>query len=117
MKNKKDIISRSHPLWLAYILHRLSGIALALFLPIHFWVLSMAMTNLSEFDQFLAMSQIDIIKFAEFILVFLLAVHMFGGLRLMGMEWLSLGSHHKNLAAGAIAISFLIAILFFLKAI
>ena len=41
----KGTISRAHPLWLAYMLHRLSGVALALFLPVHFWVLAMAVSQ------------------------------------------------------------------------
>jgi fumarate reductase subunit D len=102
---------------LAYILHRLSGIGLALFLPVHFWVLSLAMKEPEKLDGFLAMTEAGIVKVAEFGLVFLLAVHMFGGLRLMAMEWLPWTSAQKTLAAGATAVSFLIAVLFFMKAI
>ncbi|MFK7890693.1 MAG: succinate dehydrogenase, cytochrome b556 subunit [Granulosicoccus sp.] len=110
-------LARTHPLWLAYILHRLSGIFLALFLPLHFWVLSMALTDPQTLDGFLLMTHMRVVKLAEFGLVFLLAIHMFGGLRLMAMEWLPWNSHQKTLAASAIALSFLIAGLFFLRAI
>ena len=34
---------RNHPLWYAYIVHRLSGVGLALFLPAHFYVLGLAL--------------------------------------------------------------------------
>ena len=34
---------RSHPLWKAFLLHRISGLALALFLPIHFVILGLAL--------------------------------------------------------------------------
>ena len=108
---------RAHPLWFAYILHRLSGIALVLFLPLHFWVLAMAMTNPARLDGFLHLTEAGLVKLAEFGLVFLLAVHMFGGLRVMAMEWLPWTAPQKTLAAGATAISFLVATLFFLKAI
>lgn len=117
MNARGGIISRAHPLWLAYIVHRLSGIALALFLPLHFWVLAMAMTDPARLDGFLALTEAGVVKLAEFGLVFLLAVHMFGGLRLMAMEWLPWSPPQKTLAAGAAAVSFLIACLFFLKAI
>jgi len=113
----KGSISRAHPLWLAYILHRLSGIALAVFLPFHFWVLAMAISDPARLDGFLTMTEAGLVKVAEFGLVFLLAVHMFGGLRLMALEWLPWPAPHKTLAAGATAISFLIAGLFFLQAI
>lgn len=109
--------ARTHPLWLAYILHRVSGVSLALFLPIHFWVLSLAITDPQRLDGFLLLTETGAIKLAEFGLVFLLAVHMFGGLRLMAMEWLPWTASQKTLAAGATAASFLIAGLFFLRAI
>ena len=112
----KGTYSRAHPLWLAYILHRLSGLALALFLPLHFWVLAMAMTNLDRLDGFLHLTENTLVKVAEFGLVFLLAVHMFGGLRLMALEWLPWSSKQKTLAAAALAGSFLIAVLFFMRA-
>ena len=38
---------RGHALWYAHILHRLSGVGLALFLPLHFWVLSLALTDVA----------------------------------------------------------------------
>jgi fumarate reductase subunit D len=117
MKTTIGITSRAHPLWLAYILHRLSGLGLALFLPLHFWVLALAMTNPARLDGFLHLTEAGVVKLAEFGLVFLLAVHMFGGLRLMAMEFLPWSPSQKTLAAGATAVSFLIACLFFLKAI
>lgn len=117
MRIAKDITGRAHPLWLAYILHRLSGLGLALFLPLHFWVLAMAMTNPAKLDGFLNMTDSIVLKLAEFVLVFLLAVHLFGGLRLMAMEWLPWTAPQKTLAASATAVSFLVATLFFLQAL
>jgi len=117
MNVAKGITGRAHPLWIAYILHRLSGLALALFLPLHFWVLAMAMTNPAKLDGFLDMTDAGVIKLAEFGLVFLLAIHLFGGLRLMAMEWLPWSPPQKNLAAASLAASLLLAVLFFLQVI
>ena len=117
MSIARNITSRAHPLWLAYILHRLSGLLLALFLPLHFWVLAMAMSAPERLDGFLRLTDAGVVKLAEFGLVFLLAVHMFGGLRLMAMEWLPWNASQKTLAAAATAVSFLVATLFYLKAI
>ncbi|MEE4187746.1 MAG: succinate dehydrogenase, cytochrome b556 subunit [Roseobacter sp.] len=117
MRAARGITSRAHPLWLAYILHRVSGLLLALFLPVHFWVLALALTDPARLDSFLSMTQAGAVKLAEFGLVFLLAVHMFGGMRLMAMEWLPWTPPQKTLAACATAVSFAIACLFFLKAV
>ena len=112
-----NALPRAHSLWLAYILHRMSGLALALFLPLHFWVLAMAMTDPARLDGFLNLTEAGIVKLAEFGLVFLLAVHMFGGVGLMAMEWLPWTPPQKTLAASAAAASFLIACLFILRAV
>lgn len=117
MSMTRGITSRAHPLWLAYILHRLSGLGLALFLPLHFWVLSLAMTDPARLDGFLNFTEQSVVKLAEFGLVFLLAVHMFGGLRLMALEWLPWAAPQKTLAALALALSFLIAMLFLMQAL
>lgn len=113
----RGIVGRAHPLWLAYLLHRLSGLALALFLPLHFWVLALALTDPARLDGILAFTDLTAVKIAEFGLVFLLAVHMFGGLRLLAMEWLPWSAPQKTLAAAATAASFLVATLFFLQAV
>ena len=110
-------VARAHPLWLAYLLHRLSGLGLAVFLPLHFWVLSYALKDAAKLDAFLTLTEMPLVKLAEFGLVFLLAVHFFGGLRLIALEWLPWSAPQKTLAAAAAALSFLIATLFFLQAI
>ena len=108
---------RSHPLWYAFMLHRLSGLALALFMPAHFYVLSLALTQPDELDVFLNWAEYPMVKVAEFGLVFLLAVHVFGGLRLLALEFLPWSAKQKTLAASTIAISFLISGTFFLRAV
>ena len=65
---------RSHPLWFAFLLHRISGLGLALFLPIHFYMLSLAITAPERLDGLLRFTDLTIVKLAEFGLVFLLAV-------------------------------------------
>jgi len=108
---------RSHPLWYAFMLHRLSGLALALFLPAHFWLLSLALTSPERLDGFLRWTDLVIVKVAEFGLVFLLAVHIFGGMRLLALELLPWTKGQKTLAASAVAVSFLFSVSFFLRAI
>ncbi|WP_294926715.1 succinate dehydrogenase, cytochrome b556 subunit [uncultured Paracoccus sp.] len=108
---------RRHPLWLAYMLHRLSGLALALFLPAHFYMLSLALTRPRQLDHFLSLADNPLVKLAEFGLVFLLAVHFFGGLRLLALEFLPWSPRQKSLAAGAVAGAFLISATFLLRAV
>ncbi|MFU1476194.1 succinate dehydrogenase, cytochrome b556 subunit [Roseovarius sp. C7] len=108
---------RDHPLWLAYALHRFSGLALAIFLPAHLYVLSLALTDPARLDGFLHWADLPLVKLAEFGLVFLLAAHMLGGLRLLALEFLPWSGRQKSLAASVLAGAFLISGLFFLRAI
>ena len=110
-------LARAHPLWLAYVLHRLSGIALALFLPVHFHTLSLAMTDAARLDRLLAFAALPAVKLAEVGLVFLLAVHAFGGLRLMAMEWLPWSAPQKTWAAAAVAASVAVSGAFLVRAV
>ena len=52
------------------LIHRLSGIALALFLPVHFWALGRGL----ELDSFLRWTEQPLVKFAEWGIVVLLAM-------------------------------------------
>lgn len=106
-----------HSLWYAFMLHRISGLALALFLPAHFWVLSLALSDAARLDAILSWTDMTIVKIAEFGLVFLLAAHVFGGLRLLVLEFLPWTSGQKTLAAAAVGISVLISGTFLLRAL
>lgn len=117
MSSVNTMASRAHPLWLAYLLHRISGLCLALFLPLHFWVLAMSVTNPEKIDGLLYLNTSAIKTLAEVVLVFLLAVHLFGGLRLLALEWLPWTTSQKTLAAAAVACSFLVSVLFFLQVV
>lgn len=107
---------RNHPLWFAYIAHRLSGVGLALFLPIHFYVLGLALDGTAELDSYLRWTETPLVKFAEFGLVFLLSLHMLGGLRLLALELLPWSARQKTYAAVATAGSFFVACVFLLNA-
>jgi fumarate reductase subunit D len=107
---------RRQPLYLAFLLHRLSGFGLALFLPFHFYVLALALEGHAGLDRFLHWSEAPLVKFAESGLVFLLAAHLFGGLRLLALENLPWSNQHKNYAALALATAFFVACGFLLRA-
>jgi len=108
---------QGQPLWIAFLLHRISGIALAIFLPFHFYLLGLALNNVEDMDSLLLWTDNPLVKFAEFGLVFLLALHLFGGLRLLALEFLPWNNRQKTLAALAVAGSFLLACSFLLRAL
>lgn len=83
------------------LVHRLSGLALAAFLPVHFWALGKGL----ELEAFLAWTEQPIVKFAEWGLVVLLAAHFGAGLRVLAIELLDWHPWQKSLAAAAAAIT------------
>lgn len=79
---------RRHPGYAAFIAHRLSGVLLALFLPLHFLALGLALDGARALDSFLAFSELPWVKLSEWTLVVLLCVHLSFGLRVMALEFL-----------------------------
>jgi fumarate reductase subunit D len=91
--------SRNHPAYWAFLVHRLSGLALAAFLPAHFWALGTALQGEARLGEFLAWSEQPLVKLAEWGLVLLLAAHLTGGLRILALEFLPWRNWQKTLAA------------------
>jgi len=97
--------ARSHPVYWAFIVHRLSGVLLALFLPVHFWTLSLAIQGEAALDSFLVWSEAPWVKAGEIGLVILLAAHMMGGVRLLAVKFLPWRDWQKTLVALVFGIS------------
>jgi len=80
--------SHRQPGFLAALVHRLAGIALAIFLPIHFTVLAAALNGADALDTLLQLTQSPALKFAEWGIVVALSLHMALGLRVLAIEFL-----------------------------
>jgi fumarate reductase subunit D len=96
---RNDARARSHPAYWAFLVHRISGFALALFLPLHFWALGQAIQGEANLETFLRWTDAPVVKCAEWGLVVLLAAHLTGGLRLLALEFLPWRDWQKSLAA------------------
>ena len=102
--------------FVAALIHRLSGIALAIFLPMHFVALATALGGASALDRFLAVTATPLVKFAETGLVVALAAHLALGLRVLAIEFLGLRSRSAVLlpACGAAVVA--VGLVFLLNA-
>ena len=103
---------RNHAGWWAFIVHRGSGVGLALFLPAHFLALGTALRGEAALDEFLRWSEQPLVVAGEWILIVLLAAHLAGGLRLLALEFLPWRDWHKTLAALAAAFAFVAGLVF-----
>jgi fumarate reductase subunit D len=106
---------RHNALWSAAMVHRLSGIGLAIFLPLHFLVLGLAIEGAGRLNGFLRITQMPAVAVAEAGLIFLLVVHFLGGLRLLAIENLPWFNGQKRIAASVAAVSGLAAFLFLIR--
>ena len=103
---------RTNLLWLAALLHRLSGLGLAVFLPLHFLTLGLAIDGEARFESFLRWSDAPAVKVGEAALMLFLAVHALGGLRLLAVENLAWRDGQKRNAALAVALAGVVAVMF-----
>jgi fumarate reductase subunit D len=111
-----DWRSRGHPAYWAFLVHRVSGLALALFLPLHFLALARALRGAAALDAFLAWTRSPWLAASEIALVFALAAHLTGGLRLLMIEFVGWRSElQKALIATAGGIAALCALAFALN--
>jgi fumarate reductase subunit D len=107
--------SRAHPGFIAALVHRISGLALAIFLPLHFLTLGLALDEVA-FSGAIAWSNQPLVKISEALLVSALAVHFAGGLRLLAVEFFGLTRAQSVWIASAFAFGAGICILFLMRA-
>lgn len=114
---RNDARARNHPAYWAFIVHRVSGVALTLFLPLHFWALGQALQGAARLDTFLRWTDQPLVKIAETALVLLLAAHLAGGVRLLMLEFLAWRDWQKSLLAAAAGASLAAGLAFLLNVV
>lgn len=114
-ERRRTAAYRWDALWLAAFVHRVSGVLLACFLPLHFLALGLAIGGEQRLEGFLRWTDLPLIKIAETGLVLLLAVHLLGGLRVLVIENLPWRDGQKRLAMSAVAIAVVVAGAFLLR--
>lgn len=96
---RRQWATRGHAAYWAFLVHRISGVALALFLPLHFWALGTAIEGAAALDEFLVWTDQPLVHAAETGLVVLLSAHLTGGLRLLVIELMPWRDARKDLVA------------------
>ncbi|MCX7962498.1 MAG: tripartite tricarboxylate transporter substrate-binding protein [Burkholderiales bacterium] len=91
---------------------RISGVALAVFLPVHFWALGRALEGEAALQSFLRWTEQPLVKASEWAIVLALAVHFFGGVRILMVEFLPWRDWLKNLGAVSVCAAPALGLLF-----
>jgi len=116
MSGKRPRSYRRNALWVAAMVHRISGIGLAVFLPFHFLVLGLSLQGAGKLDGFLRWADLPPVKLAEVGLIFLLAVHFLGGLRVLFVENFDSRGNQLRLATAAGSFAAAVAFAFLVRA-
>ena len=121
--------AHGHPAWWAYLAHRISGLLLALFLPVHFWALGTALSGAASLGDarlvlkspglgaFLRFADQPLVRFAQWGLVVLLAVHLTGGVRLLLIEFRPWSGLRHDWIAGTLGAGAMIGLVYALALI
>ena len=107
MKLTNDSRNRTDTGYLAFALHRISGLAITLFLPLHFLLLGTALGGESALQAGLNWTHHPLFKLAETGLVLGLSLHLALGIRLLIIERTGNIQRHVQWAiyGGAFALS------------
>ncbi|MFM9939417.1 MAG: succinate dehydrogenase, cytochrome b556 subunit [Hyphomicrobiaceae bacterium] len=106
---------RRDRLWLAAMIHRVSGVLLACFLPLHFLALGLAIKGEAALDGFLSWTKSPLVKLAETGLVALLAVHLLGGIRVLVIENMPWRDGQKRMATAVLMAAVVLAAFFLVR--
>ena len=85
-------------------------------MPLHFLVLGLAIRGAAPLDRMLSWSTNPLVKLMEMVLVFLLGVHMLGGIRVLAIENLAWSGAQKQAASAVLLVAGLMALFFIIRA-
>ena len=96
--------------FLGFLLRRITGVALVLYLGMHMWVIGSALGGPASFDQRLAMVQGPVFTFLEIMLLAAVIYHAIDGIRLLIVHYFKVTEYRKSLFYAALGTTILIFI-------
>jgi len=96
--------------FVSFVLRRLTGIALVLYLIAHIWVIGSVNGGPELFNSRLAAVQTPIFKLAEVALLAAVVYHAFDGIRLLIVHYFDVTEYRKSLFYAAFVVSAILTI-------
>lgn len=96
--------------FISFLLRRVTGVALVLYLFTHIWVIGSVNSGPEIFDARLALVQSTFFKFAEIALLAAVVYHAFDGIRLLIVHYFDITEYRKSLFYAAFVISAILTI-------
>ena len=96
--------------FISFVLRRLTGVALVIYLFMHMWVIGSAMSGPDTFDARLNLVQTPLFKVLEIALLAAVVYHAFDGLRLLIVHYFNVTEYRKSLFYAAFGIAAILTI-------
>jgi succinate dehydrogenase / fumarate reductase cytochrome b subunit len=96
--------------FISFVLRRVTGVALVLYLAIHMWVIGSAIQGPEVFDARLNLVQTDFFKLMEIVLLAGVVYHAFDGLRLLIVHYFNVSNYQRSLFYAVFGISIILVI-------
>ena len=96
--------------FVSFVLRRLTGVALVLYLFMHMWVIGSINQGPEVFNARLNIVQTPFFKLAEIALLAAVIYHGLDGIRLLMVNWFKITDYRKSLFYAVFALSVLIVI-------
>lgn len=96
--------------FISWLLRRISGLALVLYLFMHIWVIGSANSGIEAFNSRLDAVQTPIFKLFEIALLAAVVYHAFDGIRLLIVHYFDMTDYRKSLFWAVIVVSAILAI-------
>lgn len=96
--------------FISFVLRRLTGVTLVLYLFTHMWVIGSINQGAEVFNARLNLVQTPFFKLAEIALLAAVVYHGLDGIRLLIVNWFKVTEYRKSLFYAVLAVSVLIVI-------
>lgn len=96
--------------FISFVLRRVTGVALVIYLFIHMWVIGSIIQGPEVFDARLNMVQTPFFKLMEIALLAAVVYHGLDGIRLLIVNWFKVTEYRKSLFYAVFALSVILVI-------
>lgn len=96
--------------FISFVLRRVTGVALVIYLFVHMWVIGSVNSGPAVFDARLALVQTTAFKIFEIALLAAVVYHAFDGIRLLIVHYVGVTEYRKSLFYAAFVVSAILTI-------
>ncbi len=96
--------------FISFVLRRVTGVALVIYLFIHMWVIGSVNSGPAAFDERLALVQTTPFKILEIALLAAVVYHALDGIRLLVVHYMGITEYRKSLFYAAFAVAVILTV-------